>query len=179
MKKENWILAITGGVAVAALTYNFLSDDIPKGAEAVQDFDKDRYMGLWNEIARLPNWIEKGVDQLTEEYLLNEDGTINVITRAHQAEKDKWTEVSGKIKFVKGENIGMLKVSYLGPFYLSYNVLDVDIEYKYALVSGSSLDYLWILSKEKSVPDDIKQRFLDKAKAIGFDIQKLEWNHYN
>lgn len=177
MKKRNWALAIAGGVGVAALTYNLLSDDIPEGAEAVQNFDKDRYMGLWNEIARLPNWIEKNIDQLTEEYSLNPNGTIKVITRAHLANKDKWTEVSGTIKFARGEQIGMLKVSYFGPFYLSYNVLDVDDDYKYALASGGSLNYLWILSKEKTVPEYIKQRFLDKAKAIGFDTNKLEWNH--
>jgi apolipoprotein D and lipocalin family protein len=72
-------------------------------------------------------------------------------------------------------DIGMLKVSYLGPAYLAYNILDIDADYQYALVSGSGLDYLWILSRETDMPDHVKIRFLKAASAIGFDIGKLEW----
>jgi apolipoprotein D and lipocalin family protein len=175
MKKENWAIAVAAGVGVAALTYNFLSDDIPKGATAVQPFDKDRYLGLWNEIARMPSLIEKNINQLTEDYSLNDDGTIKVVTKGYNTKKEKWVEVSGNIKFAKSEDLGMLKVSYFGPFYLSYNVLDIDADYKYALVSGSGLDYLWILSKEKIVPEEIKQQFLNNASIIGFKVDKLEW----
>jgi apolipoprotein D and lipocalin family protein len=175
MKKENWIIAFAGGAAVAAITYSLLSDDIPKGAVPVYPFDKERYLGLWNEIARLPNWIEKDLNQLTEDYTLNEDGSIKVVTKAFNIKKDKWVEVSGRIKSAGEENLGMLKVSYFGPVYLSYNVLDIDEDYKYALASGSGLSYLWILSKETSIPDDIKAKFLTTAKNIGFDISKLEW----
>jgi apolipoprotein D and lipocalin family protein len=84
-------------------------------------------------------------------------------------------EITGKLKFAGDEEIGMLKASYFGPFYLSYNVLAIDPDYQHALVSGSGLDYLWLLSRDKAIPGDIKQQFLDTAKHIGFDINKLEW----
>jgi len=174
MKKQQWLI-LAAGAGVAAVAYNLLSKDIPKNATAVQPFDKNRYMGTWNEIARLPNKIEKNINQLTEEYSLNPDGTIKVVTGGYNYKKNKWNELEGKIKFIKNEDLGMLKVSYLGPFYASYNVLDIDPDYKYALVSGSGLDYLWILSKETTIPNNIKEQFIAKAKDIGFAIEKLEW----
>jgi apolipoprotein D and lipocalin family protein len=126
-------------------------------------------------VARLPNKIEKNLEDLTEEYSLNEDGTIKVITRAHHTEKNKVVEAEGSAKFVGEDTRGALKVAYFLPIYLDYNVLDVDADYKYALVSGSGLDYLWLLSRENDIPDEIRQRFLTKATGLGFDVGKLEW----
>ena len=73
----------------------------------------------------------------------------------------------------------MLKVSFFGPFYSGYNVIEIDKEYKYALVSGSSLGYLWILSREKSIPGDIKNLYLNKANKLGFDTSNLLWVEHN
>ena len=112
---------------------------------------------------------------MIEEYSLNEDGTIKVVTKTYNAKKDKWSEFTGKIKFAGAEDVATLKVSYFRPVYFAYNILEVNADYRYALVSTSNLDYLWILSRENSVPDDIKEQFLSKAKAIGFTVEKLEW----
>ncbi|ASU34206.1 lipocalin family protein [Mucilaginibacter xinganensis] len=175
MKKEKWLIALAAGAGVAAVAYKLLSEDLPAGAAPFQPFDKNRYMGLWHEIARLPNLIEKNIRRLTEDYSLNADGTIKVITKGFNVKKTEWKEVTGKIKFNGNEDTGMLKVSYLGPFYLAYNVLDLDPDYRYALVSGSSHNYLWILSRETTIPDDIKMQFLDTASKAGFAVEKLEW----
>ena len=175
MKKEKWLIALAAGAGVAAVAYKLLSKDIPKGAIPVQPFDKDRYMGLWYEVARLPNLIEKNLRKVTEEYSLNDDGTMKVITKAYNIKNGKLKEASGKIKFAGAPNVGMLKVSYFGPVYLSYNILDIDADYRYALVSGSSLNYLWILSRETKLPGNIKAQFLNTAKSVGFDVSKLEW----
>ena len=69
----------------------------------------------------------------------------------------------------------MLKVSFFGPFYAGYNVIAIDDEYKYALVAGQSLKYLWILSRETSVPEDIKENYLKIAQDIGYDTSDLVW----
>lgn len=178
MKKQNWLIAVaaaTGATAVGVAAYKLLSEDIPKGATAVQPFDKSRYMGTWYEIARLPSFIEKNLKNVIEEYTDNGDGTLTVVTRAVNTKTNELKEATGKIKSAGAEDSGMLKVSYLGPFYLAYNVLDIDEDYKYALISASNLSYLWLLSRETSIPDDIKKRFLTKAQAIGFPIEKLEW----
>ena len=175
MKKEKWLIALAAGAGAAGLAYALWpKNNIPKTA-IVQPFDKHKYMGLWNEVARLPNRIEKNLKNLTDEYQLNDDGTIRVITRAYNFDKNKPVEATGKAKFVGSDTRGKLKVAYYLPIYLDYNVLDVDANYQYALVSGNSPDYLWIISRENTIPDDIKIRFLDKATSLGFDVTKLEW----
>ncbi|TSJ43693.1 lipocalin [Mucilaginibacter corticis] len=175
MKKEKLVIAMAAGIGVAAIVYKLFSDEIPDGAIPVQGFDIENYMGLWYEIARLPNHAVKHMGQLTEHYALNSDGTVNVITKGYDIKKDKWVETSGKLKFVDGEELGMFKVSYSPPFYSSYNVIDIDPEYKYALVCGSNLDQLRILSKETNIPDEIRAQFVVMARMLGFDIRRLQW----
>lgn len=178
MKKEKWVPAVAFGVGVAAIgavVYKLLSKDIPEGAVAVQPFDKNRYLGKWYEIARLPSKLEKHLKDLTETYSLNDDGTIEVVTTAYNIKKEKWTSLSGTIKFSGPEDAGMLKVSYLKPFYAAYNVLDIDPDYKYALVCSSGLDYLWILSRETAIPDNVRAQFLYTALSVGFATENLEW----
>ncbi|MES2456290.1 MAG: lipocalin family protein [Bacteroidota bacterium] len=150
---------------------------MPAGA-IVDPFDKDKYLGKWNEVARLPNIIEKDLRNLTEEYTPNEDGTIHVVTRAFNPVKNKVVEATGTIRFRGRQTRGQLKVAYYLPIYLDYNVLDIDDAYQYALVSGKSMGYLWLLSRESSMPEEMKQRFLVKAAGLGFEISKLEWMDY-
>jgi apolipoprotein D and lipocalin family protein len=70
-------------------------------------------------------------------------------------------------------------VSFFGPFYSGYNVIAIDEDYRYALVAGKSLKYLWILSRETTIPENIKQSYLQKAKEIGFDVSVLVWTEQN
>ena len=174
--KEKLLIGAAAGVGAAALVYTLWPKrSVPEGATVVQPFDRNRYLGKWHEIARLPNKIEQNIKHLTEEYSLQDDGMIEVITKGYDTKDNEWTAMIGKAKSAGPEDVGKLKVSYFGPFYAAYNVLDVDADYRYALVSGSGLDYLWILSREPSIPEDIKNRFLKKAAEIGFDTGKLEW----
>jgi apolipoprotein D and lipocalin family protein len=69
----------------------------------------------------------------------------------------------------------MLKVSFFGPFYAGYNVIALDNDYKYALVVGKNLNYLWILSREITIPEDVKQNFLKIAENAGYKTSELIW----
>jgi apolipoprotein D and lipocalin family protein len=148
---------------------------IPKGVEAVTPFDKEKYLGKWYEIARFDFKFERGLNNTTAEYSLKPNGMIKVVNRGYNYEKKIWKEAIGKAKFAGNENLAMLKVSFFGPFYSGYNVIAIDPDYKYALISGSSFDYLWILSREKTIPEDIKTSYLEKAKKLGFEVSNLLW----
>ena len=52
-------------------------------------------------------------------------------------------------------------------------------DYQYALVVGDDLDNMWILSREKTIPEDIKQRFLTKARSLGYKTEELVWTKQN
>jgi apolipoprotein D and lipocalin family protein len=148
---------------------------IPKKAVAVKPFNVEKYLGKWYEIARFDFRFEKGLNNTTAHYSLNDDGSIKVVNRGYNYKKGKWKEATGKAKFISSPDEAKLKVSFFGPFYSGYNVIDIAGDYQYALVAGKNLDYLWMLSREKTIPDNVKQSFLEKAKAIGYQVEKLVW----
>jgi apolipoprotein D and lipocalin family protein len=148
---------------------------IPEGVQAVEPFEKEKYLGKWYEIARIDFKYEKDLSNTTAEYSLNADGTINVDNKGYNTKKKKWEQAIGKAKFVGDENVGMLKVSFFGPFYSGYNVLAIDPDYQYALVGGEKFKYLWILAREISIPENIKNEYLKIAKDYGYNTSDLLW----
>ena len=152
---------------------------IPKGAKAVTPFNKERYLGKWYEIARFDFRFERNLNNTTAEYSINKDGSIKVDNRGFNYIKQEWKQATGKARFVVNENTARLKVSFFGPFYAGYNVIALDNEYKYALVAGNDLSYLWILSRETTVPESIKKEYLDIAQNLGYNISDLIWVEHN
>ena len=148
---------------------------LPEGAVTVTNFDKAKYLGKWYEIARLDFKFERDLSNTTAEYSLNDNGTIKVDNNGYNTKKEKWEQAIGKAKFAGSENTTMLKVSFFGPFYAGYNVIALDPEYRYALVAGASLDYLWILSRETTIPQDVRDNYLKIAEEIGYRTTDLIW----
>ena len=157
------------------LIFKSCSVGIPEKANAIQNFDSEKYLGKWYEIARFDFKFEKNMNQVTATYSKNPDGTIKVDNKGYDYIKKEWKQSIGEAKFVNAENEARLKVSFFKPFWAGYNVIDLEDNYKYALVAGKNLDYLWILSREKTIPENIKTRFLEKAKSVGYDTSKLIW----
>ena len=148
---------------------------IPEGVVAVKSFDKEKYLGKWYEIARFDFKFERGLNNTTAEYSLNNNGTIRVDNKGYNIKKAKWQQAIGKAKFVRADTIAMLKVSFFRPFYSGYNVIAIDPDYQYALIAGSSLHYLWILSRERSIPFEIKNKYLKIAEKAGYTTSDLLW----
>jgi apolipoprotein D and lipocalin family protein len=146
----------------------------PEGVEPVSEFELDRYLGTWYEIARLDHPFERGLQNITAEYSLRDDGGVRVINRGYSIKKGEWEEAEGKAYFVESEDTGYLKVSFFGPFYGSYIVFELDREnYRYAFVSGPDTSYLWLLSREPEVSAEVMQKFKQRAGALGFDTGAL------
>jgi apolipoprotein D and lipocalin family protein len=178
MKKK--ILALGSAALLTATLFTLNScSSIPKGAKAVQDFNKAKYLGKWFEIARLDFVFEKNLSNTTAEYSLNEDGSIKVVNRGYNYIKNKNVESSGKVKFVGDSKEGKLKVSFFGLFYSGYNVLAIDPGYNYALVAGKNLKYMWLLSRDKTMPENIKDDYLKIAKDLGYNTSELIWVKHN
>jgi apolipoprotein D and lipocalin family protein len=146
---------------------------IPDGVQAVQDFDTARYLGKWYEIARLDHRFERGLTNVTATYSAREDGSIGVLNRGYDPARDEWTEAQGRAKLVGPPGAAMLKVSFFGPFYGGYNVVDLDADYQVALVAGPSRSYLWILARRPDPPRDAVARVVRRAGELGFDTSAL------
>jgi apolipoprotein D and lipocalin family protein len=147
---------------------------IPEKVKPVDHFKLEKYLGKWYEIARLDHSFERDLTRVTAEYSLRDDGGLKVVNRGYSAKENKWKEAEGKAYFVKDSDQGYLKVSFFGPFYGSYIVLELDHEnYEYSLVCGPDISYLWILARSPKIKEDIKNILIAKATALGFDTNKL------
>lgn len=147
---------------------------MPANVKPVNNFELGKYLGRWYEIARLDHSFERGLEQVTAEYSIREDGGINVVNRGFLPADQEWSEATGKAYFVNSADEGYLKVSFFGPFYGSYVVFDLDKEnYQYAFVSGPDLSYLWLLSRTPVVSDEILSDFVKKAEALGYETNNL------
>lgn len=162
-------LAVTAATVLAA----GCAVKVPTNIQPVQNFDAAKYMGQWYEIARIDHRFQKGLTKATANYTLNEDGTVQVINRGFNAQKNEWKEVEGKAKFLKDPKTAALKVSFFGPFYGGYNVVYLDPAYQTSLVIGENTDYFWLLSRKPDLPKAEVQDLLQKAQSMGVNLNKV------
>jgi apolipoprotein D and lipocalin family protein len=147
---------------------------VPEGIHPVQNFDVNRYLGMWYEIARLDHSFERGLNNISATYTLRGDGGVDVLNKGFDKKKNTWKEAKGKAYFVGKKTVAALKVSFFGPFYGGYNVIALDHDnYLYAMVCGPDRSYLWILAREKNLDKSILNKLIEKAKSLGFETDKL------
>jgi len=147
---------------------------MPKNVKVVEDFNIDRYLGRWYEIARLDHSFERGLSQVTATYTGREDGGINVVNRGYDMQKGVWNESFGKAYPIGDPGQGRLKVSFFGPFYGGYNILELDKKnYSYAMVAGPDRDFLWILARKPQLPEATLKLLVAEAERLGFNTDRL------
>ncbi|MDD1627149.1 MAG: lipocalin family protein [Methylococcaceae bacterium] len=147
---------------------------IPDGVTAIDGFEINRYMGTWYEIARLDHRFEKGLNNISATYTLREDGGVNVLNKGWNHVDGEWEQAEGKAYFVEQPDKGRLKVSFFGPFYGGYNIIELDKkDYAYSMVAGPDRSYFWILSRTRHLPKSTLEALIEKAKQLGFATDKL------
>lgn len=147
---------------------------LPDGVRPVEEFQLERYLGRWYEIARLDHSFERGLSRVTADYSLRDDGGVRVVNRGYLAGKNLWKEAEG-LAYPAGESgQGWLKVSFFRPFYGSYVVVELDrAAYQYALVCGPDRSYLWILARSPHLPAEVLDRLVARATSLGFATDQL------
>ena len=146
----------------------------PPGIQVVRNFDINRYLGKWYEIARLDHSFERGLSNVSALYTSRGDGGIDVLNKGYDKRRGSWKQAKGRAYFVKDKTVGKLKVSFFRPFYGGYNVIDLDHEnYSYAMVCGPDRSYFWILARERKLARPLLDRLLEKAKSLDFEVDKL------
>jgi apolipoprotein D and lipocalin family protein len=147
---------------------------IPDGVQPVTGFEVNRYLGKWYEIARLDHSFERGLNNVSAEYSLRSDGTIRVLNRGYNVNKNEWQEAEGRAKYMGSPDVASLKVSFFGPFYGGYNIVELDKQnYQYVMIAGNDRSYLWILSRTPTLNPNIRKKLVEKAKVLGFPVDKL------
>lgn len=147
---------------------------LPDNVKPIKNFELERYLGKWYEIARLDHSFERGLNQVTAEYSLKEEGGVKVLNRGYSANNEEWQEAEGKAYFVNTTDEGYLKVSFFGPFYGSYVIFELEKQdYEYAFVAGPNTDYLWLLSRTPTVDPKVLEKFKKMSQKRGFNTDNL------
>tara|TARA_R110002033_G_scaffold145020_1_gene182862 strand:+ start:3284 stop:3826 length:543 start_codon:yes stop_codon:yes gene_type:complete len=139
---------------------------VPEPAKAVE---LDRYLGKWYEMARYEASFQKDCEGVTADYGLREDGKISVVNSCTR--DGKTTTADGKAKVVEGSGNAKLKVSFFGPFYGDYWILDRADDYSWAIVGEPSGRYLWMLTREAQPEPAVRALIEARVRELGYD-----WN---
>lgn len=146
----------------------------PEGVEPVRPFDVQRYKGEWFEIMRLDHRFERGLTNVTATYTLRDDGSIGVVNRGFDRDACRWKEVEGRAVFQGDSDTASLSVTFFWPFAAGYHVIALDQQdYAWAMVSGPSRDYLWILARRADLSPEIRNRLVNEARGLAFPVDHL------
>ena len=169
--KRFFISGIVSSIAAALIGCETTSD-----IAAVKDFEPERYMGTWYEIARLPQYFERDLDEVTAQYTLEDDGTIKVLNSGKRDGESISAEGSAHLKEPDAKPLtGEFRVTFFWPFFADYRIIELAPDYSYAVVTAGSRDYFWILSRKPTMSKEQLDGILDRAKAWGFDLTELEY----
>jgi apolipoprotein D and lipocalin family protein len=164
------VRARTAAVLAAAL-WLAACTGVPSGLEPVR-FDAARFLGTWYEIARLDHRFERGLTDVTATYGAREDG-VSVFNRGWSPSRCAWQEIEGTARFLRGSDVASLGVTFAWPIEGGYHVIALGEAYDWAVVSGPTRDYLWLLARTPAVPAETLARMEAAARAAGFDTGAL------
>ena len=143
---------------------------------AVRDFDVSKYLGKWHEIARLPHRFERGLERVTAEYRAASDGSITVVNRGFRDGEARSVNGRAKLKSPGDPTRpGELRVSFFGPFYADYRIIELAPDGRYAVVTGSTMDYLWILARRPHLDPADLAGITARLRGLGFAVDDFEY----
>jgi apolipoprotein D and lipocalin family protein len=147
---------------------------VPDGISPVRPFDAARFQGTWYEVMRLDHSFERGLTNVTARYESLPDGALKVINRGFDPAACRWREVEGRAVFQADRNTASLNVTFFPPFAGGYHVFALDKRnYAWALISGPSRDYLWLLARRPDLDPGTRDRLVAEARMKGFPVDRL------
>ena len=140
----------------------------------VEAVDPERYVGRWYEIARLPNSFEEGCEGVTADYARRADGLLRVVNTCREGSPAGTLKSStGRARIVDETTNAKLEVSFFGPFWGDYWILDLADDYAWAIVGEPEGRYLWVLSRTPTISAELWTSINAKLTALGYDVSAV------
>ena len=141
----------------------------------IETLDVARFMGKWYEIARYDHRFEKDMTNVSATYTLFDNGRIEVLNAGYK--NGEYKEIKGKAKQPNPDDPGKLKVSFFLWFYSDYYILDIAPDYSHVIIGSSTDKYLWIMSREPVLPDNVLSELIEKIRQRGYDTDRLVFSY--
>lgn len=143
--------------------------------ETVPKVELNRYLGSWFEIASFPQSFQRGCTGTQATYSLKDNGEIEVKNRCNKDSLDGPESIAiGRARVTDTTTNARLEVSFFGPFWAPYWVIQLGDAYEYAVVGHPSRDYLWILSRRPTMDPEVYAGIISKLEAVGYEVGRLE-----
>jgi apolipoprotein D and lipocalin family protein len=173
MQNSIFVLLIAGVVSVWACSTT-KENGVMKPLEVVASVDIGKYMGTWYEIGRYPNRFQKDCVATQVTYTLRPDGKVKVVNSCREGAPDgKLKTIEGKAWSVDPVTNAKLKVQFFWPFSGDYWIIQLDTDYRYAVVGHPKRDYLWILSRTPALDPGTLRAIEQKLIEQGYDPARL------
>jgi apolipoprotein D and lipocalin family protein len=162
------------GLALLAALVGCQSANAP--LHVVDEVDFERYAGLWYEIASIPQYFQRGCVATTARYTRLDEHRIRVENECRDGSFDGDIRRAEGVAWVADPNgaEAMLKVQFFWPFRGDYWIIELDPEYRYAVIGHPSRDYLWILARTPTLDAAVQAALLARIEAQGYDLTRLK-----
>lgn len=143
--------------------------------KTVDKVDLERFMGPWYVIANIPTFLEKDAYNPVETYTLNEDGTIATNFSFRKGAFDgKAKEYNPKGFVTDTETNALWGMRFVWPIKADYRIVYLDDDYTQTIIGRQSRDFVWIMARTPTIPDEDYARHVEFVASLGYDIDKLQ-----
>jgi apolipoprotein D and lipocalin family protein len=146
-----------------------------KPISTVDSVDLGRFMGDWYVIANIPTFIEKNAYNAVESYRLEEDGTVATTFRFNKGGFDGPLKVYHPRGFIEDEQSNAVwGMQFIWPFKAEYRIIYLTENYQQTVIGRSKRDYVWIMARQPSIPEEDYSRILRFLEKEGYDIAQIQ-----
>lgn len=146
----------------------------------VATVDLSRYAGTWYEIARLPMWFQRHCVDSKAMYSNRPDGAVGVHNEC-VTDTGGLEQAEGVARVVDAKTNARLTVVFDNWFARlwgpsregNYWILDLDPEYRTAVVGTPDRRFLWILSRTRQLDERTYGRLVERAQHLGYPVSDL------
>lgn len=146
-----------------------------KPIRTVDYVDIERFMGDWYVIANIPTFIEKGAHNAVESYTLDEDGTVDTTFTFRKDGFDGDVKTYNPRGFIRDtESNAIWGMQFIWPIKADYRIVYLADDYSQTVIGRNKRDYVWIMARTPSIPEEDYRDILALLEAEGYDISKIE-----
>lgn len=140
----------------------------------VNHVDLTRYQGDWFVIAHIPYSLEEGKVATFDRYRMRDDGYMDNEFWFRRGTFDAPEEAWKGVAWVHDTATNAeWRVQFLWPFTATYLIIDLDPDYRWAVVGHPSRNYFWVLARERSISDSTYEGILLRAAAKNYDVGRI------
>jgi len=168
------LLAVVAATVMGCASFSPATARSAAPLRTVQYVDLHRYMGDWRVIANIPYFGEKNCVDSIESYALRRDGRIdNHFTYRKGSFEAPQEQLKALAWVTNHQTNAEWNVRFFGLITVDNLIIDLDPDYRWAVLGYPERKYGWILAREKALPDATYQVILQRLAAHGYDPKRF------